>query len=157
MKLKGIALPVNAVIIIALAVMVLLLIAGFFGSGAVQMSSAEIEKAWTQGCDALRARNCNADQVTQITTVDVTGDNIADNLLIVCRVKFKDDKVTEYWCRNKCCNTIITEGTDCKENIDCQFGIGRSDWICEDSLVPPPTKACCPNGKEWNNTAGQCQ
>ena len=151
MALKGISLPVNAVVIIALAVMVLLLIAAFFGSGVGQIGAANIESAWTQGCNALKSANCNASAVKNITVGDVTGDDKPDNLLTVCRIKFKKDDASIYWCRNQCCHTVISEGTECEEyhHEDCRFGLFRDDWHCDNGH-------CCPKGKNWNADTQSC-
>jgi len=152
MTQKGISLPVNAVIIIALAVMVLLLVAAFFGGGAGQMGAATIESAWTQGCNALKSAKCNATAVKNITVGDVTGDDKPDNLLTVCRIKFKKDDASIYWCRNQCCHTVISEGTACEpgHDEDCRFGLFRGDWYCDNGH-------CCPAGKKWNENNQTCE
>ena len=150
MRMKGISLPVNAVIIIALAVMVLLMLAAFFGGGVGQMSSASVESAWSQGCNILKnTYNCDATEVLNIKTTDITGDGVEDSLLVVCRAKYKDDTLSEYWCRNKCCVTVITEGTPCKKDKDCQIGWGKGNWGCSSGH-------CCPSGKTWNSGTGVC-
>ena len=152
MTRKGISLPVNAVIIIALAVMVLLLIAAFFGGGAGQMGAATIESAWAQGCQALKSENCNASAVENIMVGDITGDNEPDSLLVACRIKFKKDDASIYWCRNQCCHTVISEGTACEpgHDEDCRFGLFRGDWHCSNGH-------CCPADKTWNENNQTCE
>ncbi len=137
MRLKGISLPVNSVIIIALAVMVLLMLAAFFTGVFRQTGSVDVGNAWTQGCSILKhTYNCNGSKVAEIKTSDITGDNVDDSLLVVCRAKYKDDTVSKYWCRNKCCATVITEGTPCKDPKDCRIGWGKGDWKCNTTPTP---------------------
>jgi hypothetical protein len=130
MRLKGISLPVNAVIIIALAVMVLLLVAAFLGGGITNIGQVNVENAWTKGCDVLKKTyNCRAEDVDNVVlTTDVNGDGENDNLLTLCHVKFYNTSL--YYCRNVCCNTVVTEGMACEDDVDCRFGPLRDDWIC---------------------------
>ncbi len=139
MRLKGIALPVNSVIIIALAVMVLLMLAGFFAGGFGQTSSTNVASAWNKGCRTLdSAYNCDASQVDEIDTgKDITGDEVTDDLLAACRTKFgttpTDKTITEKFCRNKCCHTVISTDLECNEDIDCTSAIGGGGWTCPSS------------------------
>ncbi|RLJ02267.1 MAG: hypothetical protein DRP10_01845 [Candidatus Aenigmatarchaeota archaeon] len=150
MRMKGISLPVNSVIIIALAVMVLLMLAAFFGIGSSPITSSNVENAWNKGCATLKdAYDCNPDKVSTINTgIDIDGDKVPDSLLKVCREKFNDPDVTVYWCRNKCCNVIIREGVTCGEDEDCKTTY-TSNWICSSGH-------CCPPSKTWNDTKGVC-
>jgi len=152
MKLKGIELPVNSVIIIALAIMVLLMIAAFLMGADV--SPSKIEGAWSQSCGVLKnTHNCNKSFVDSLKVVDVTGDGIADSMLTICRAKFNDQTLTKTYCRNKCCNTVIQEGSECEnnDNRDCEFGFGKGDWVCTDSH-------CCPSDRPtWNTDDKVCE
>ena len=104
MKMKGIELQVNSVIVIALAIMVLLMIAAFLMVGG-DTSSMDLEKAWNQGCGVLKnTHNCDRSIVDSLQVLDVTGDGIADNLLTICRAKYNDQTLTGTYCRNQCCN-----------------------------------------------------
>lgn len=133
MTLKGIEMPVNSVIVIALAVMVLLMLATFFFGGTGQTRSVSIESAWGEGCNILKVRyNCDGSKVSEIRTADITGDGIEDSLLAICKIKY-GEKATKYGCRNICCGTIITEGTPCEEPEDCRFGFGKTQWDCDTS------------------------
>jgi len=145
MKMKGIELPVNSVIIIALAIMVLLMIAAFLMGADV--SPSKVESAWSQGCNILKnTHNCDADKVTDIIVTDITGDAVGDSLLVICRAKFKNDNASVHWCRNKCCTTVITEGTPCTVPEDCRIGWGKAEWVCE-------SKRCCPSDRPtWDAT-----
>ena len=158
MRIKGIALPVNSVIVIALAVMVLMMLAAFFMFG-FDTTPTNVERGWTNGCGTLKsAHNCDAEKVSSIDTgEDVTGDGVSDNLLEVCRQKFTYADANEYFCRNKCCSTTAVEGMACSINEDCQSGLGRRNWECNSAVDGTPNPACCPSGKGWNETSNQCE
>ena len=157
MKLKGIELPVNSVIIIALAIMVLLMIAAFLMGADV--SPSKVESAWSRGCGVLKSTyNCDASKVKDIIVTDITGDAVDDSLLVICRAKFKNDEASAHWCRNKCCTTVITEGTPCTDPEDCQIGWGRDNWACNPAVEPVGEKRCCStSARKWNESAGTCQ
>ncbi len=160
--MKGIEMPVNTVIIVALAIMVLLMLAMFFFGGTRQMSATSLESAWSQGCSILKSHNCEADKVEGIMVADITGDGIKDSLLLICRAKYQDDTVSEYWCRNKCCGTVIVEGTSCSAtggvgDKECQMGFGRSTWKCNTAKDGNPDPACCPDAKQWSQTSRECE
>jgi len=154
MKMKGIELPVNSVIVIALAIMVLLMIAAFLMGGLGPMSSTDVENAWTQGCSVLKnTHNCDRTKVDSLQVVDVTGDGIADNMLTICRAKFNDQTLTGTYCRNKCCTTVIQEGSECEndDDRDCRFGFGTGNWVCDAGF-------CCPSDRPvWNAGTGMCE
>lgn len=151
MRLKGIELPVNSVIIIALAVMVLLMLAVFFMGGTTSLGSANLGTEWTQSCGILKSTyNCNADSLLSIRTEDVTGDGVEDSLLDVCKLYFNKPEATKYFCRNKCCNTQVSEGMICIEDDDCRTGLLSGGWICS-------TGRCCPTTNHyWDAATNSC-
>ena len=158
MKMKGIELPVNSVIVIALAIMVLLMMAAFFMNADV--SSTNVESAWSQGCNVLKnTYNCDASKVSSIIVTDITGDAVDDSLLAICRAKFKNNVASAHWCRNKCCSTVITEGTPCTDAEDCQIGWGRDEWDCTTPVVGEGVgdRCCSDSARSWNKSAGTCQ
>ena len=158
MKLKGISLPVNAVIIIALAVMVLLLVAAFFFGSTKQLGDTSVESAWNQGCNALRnTYHCDASVVGTIKTADITGDGVEDSLLTICRVKYHNDDLSAEWCRNKCCGTVIVEGSPCTTSADCQMGWGKANWACTTPVEGTGDRCCSSSTRHWNESAGTCQ
>jgi len=80
------------------------------------------------------AYSCDAEKVFIVnTTMDVTGDGVADNLLTVCRIKFKDNEVTKYFCRNQCCG--LSPMSPCEKDKDCAspyyYTEEESNWICD--------------------------
>ncbi|MGC9311024.1 MAG: hypothetical protein ACP5E4_04870, partial [Candidatus Aenigmatarchaeota archaeon] len=98
-KGKGIALPVNSVIIIALAIFVLLMIAMFFGKSSEQLSTSELSSAFQQGCSVLSSgHNCNTDKVAEIQTSLIVGGEAKD-LLYACRNYFNDPSMTAQQCK----------------------------------------------------------
>ncbi len=137
MKMKGIELPVNSVIVIALAIMVLLMIAAFLMGGLGPMGSTDVESAWSSGCKVLTSTyNCDSTKVKTIDSgVDVTGDGVSDTLFQVCQKKYGEtstgEDITENFCRNKCCTTIISTELDCVQDIDCNSAVGGLGWTCD--------------------------
>jgi len=114
-------------------------------SGPTTTFDSDVENAWRSGCNILKnTHNCKADKLTEIKVGDITGDGMEDSLLKACRKKFEDKTLSIYWCRNKCCNTIIQEGSECEVNADCHFRFGKGDWVCTNNH-------CCPSGRIWEN------
>ncbi len=112
-----------------------------------RISNIKLGNAWAQGCNDLKLNyECEVSKISSIATIDITGDGITDNLLNICRAKFEDPTLTSTYCRNKCCNNIIQEGSECEndDDKDCQFGFGKSSWICTNNH-------CCPLGNIWEN------
>ncbi|MBI5332748.1 MAG: hypothetical protein HZB65_04190 [Candidatus Aenigmarchaeota archaeon] len=66
MKLKGISLPIEMMVIIAIAVLVLVVIGAFFIGGAGKLSTVDDLTAFGQGCQQWRATGCSG-------TVDGSG------------------------------------------------------------------------------------
>ncbi len=137
MKMKGIELPVNSVIVIALAIMVLLMIAAFLMGGLGPMSSTDVETAWSNGCKVLTSTHqCDSSKVSTIDSgVDVTKDGLSDTLFQVCQKKYGETSegagITENFCRNKCCSTIVSTELDCAVDIDCTSAVGGLGWTCD--------------------------
>ena len=99
------------------------------------IKKADVEIAWHRGCGILRdIYSCDAEKVSIVnTTMDVTGDSVADNLLTVCRIKFKDNEATKYFCRNQCCG--LSPMSPCEKDKDCAspyyYTEEESNWICD--------------------------
>jgi hypothetical protein len=72
--MKGIELPVNAIVIVAVAILVLAVIAAFFvGALGTNMAGINLEQAFTKGCEALiRAYNCDENKISD-GTIKVLG------------------------------------------------------------------------------------
>ncbi len=91
MRLKGISLPVNAVIVIALGIMVLLLVAAFFAGGAGKMNKATLENAWTQCCSTIQTvHKCNTS--TDLSKInprfDINSNGTTEDCKFICKEKF---------------------------------------------------------------------
>ena len=99
------------------------------------IKKADVEIAWHRGCGILRdIYSCDAEKVSIVnTTIDVTGDGVADNLLTVCRIKFKDNEATKYFCRNQCCG--LSPMSPCEKDKDCAspyyYTEEESNWVCD--------------------------
>ncbi len=91
MRLKGIALPVNSVIVIALAVMVLLMLAGFFAGGASNINKASLENAWTNCCNTIQTvKKCDTN--TELSDInpgfDINSNGTTEDCEFICEEKF---------------------------------------------------------------------
>ena len=89
--MKGISLPVNTIVIIAIAILVLSVLAAFFtgfiSGGIITLS---LEQAFTKGCDAfMRGYGCdNTDDVESVTVPGYpTKDDLDTTLQDVCADK----------------------------------------------------------------------
>ena len=89
--MKGISLPINMVVIIAVAVIVLLSLAAFFMSGFVQPTAKMSDTdAWNTGCGMWRMRGCKLADVDDITILgyDPNGDGKDDSVAVACARAF---------------------------------------------------------------------
>ena len=125
-KRKGISLPINMVVILAVAVLVLVVVAAFFvlQAGGGQRTIND-QTAWASGCATSIARNCNAadfragDDGLKIANYDPYGNDERPSGSSVCLTDPKDSScsdntlyeacrraqniVSDVECRNKCC------------------------------------------------------
>ncbi len=94
MRTKGITLPVNSVIIIALAVMVLLILAVFFVKGTGNINKTELENAWTACCSTIQTiHHCNTNESAfKLSDInpgyDINSNGTTENCEQICRMKF---------------------------------------------------------------------
>ncbi len=98
MKLKGIELPVNTVIIIVVGFLVLALIIYMVING-TDMSTVIYQSAFNEGC---RVYVEEGRLPSTIMLGDVTNDGKADSLLTVCRLHSLDSNMDEEGCMEKC-------------------------------------------------------
>jgi hypothetical protein len=121
MPLKGIELPVNSVIIIALAIFVLLMLAAFFGKSGSELSQTEITNAFNQGCSQLSSSyNCDYQKVSEIKTGLIVNGQ-AKTLLDVCRMSFNNPSMSQLKCKFSCqtCPKRVFDGSPCEDDTDC--------------------------------------
>lgn len=147
---KGIALPVNSVIIIALAIFVLLMLAAFFSRSSGELDRTQVNSAFNQGCSLLAsAYSCDQDRMPDIKTSLVLNGQ-AQNLLQVCRISFNDNTKSALKCKFACqtCQKFVTDGSPCEGPEDCISPLTpESDWTCADITNGNPPKQCKP--KDW--------
>jgi hypothetical protein len=126
MPSKGIELPVNSVIIIALAIFVLLMIAAFFGKSGGELDKTQVNTAFNQGCSQLSSSyNCDHEWISEVkTSLIINGQ--AKTLLDVCRMSFNNPSMSALKCKFACqtCPKRIYEGSPCEltgidPNEDC--------------------------------------
>jgi len=102
--LKGISLPVNFIVILAVAVVVMLIVV-ILMTGVITPLPVNDVQAWTIGCERLIQRGCRADDVRNIviTGYDPNGDGQWDNLLTACQRRLGRD-YDDQRCRDACCS-----------------------------------------------------
>ena len=99
---KGIELPVNSVIIIALGIFVLLMISAFFEKSGGEIDKTQVNTAFNQGCSQLSmSYNCDYERISEIKTSLVV-DGRAKTLLDVCRMSFNNPSMTSLKCMRAC-------------------------------------------------------
>ena len=97
MNMKGISLPVEMIVIVAIVVMVMVVLAGFFISGSgKQVNAISDDAAFGKGCVDLGTRfNCAVKTSKQDA---LAGVKISDygNLLNACEKKFSASETSFY-------------------------------------------------------------
>ncbi len=114
--MKGISLPVNAVIVIALAVLVLVVISVMFSSSTgTSTRTISHADAWNRGCSDAKVRGClltdfgvpEGSAGLPVKSYDPDGDGADDNVFTACQNFFADSRTATQdirkECRNKCC------------------------------------------------------
>jgi hypothetical protein len=149
---KGIALPVNSVIIIALAIFVLLMLASFFGKSSSELTTTEITNAFNQGCSQLSSSyNCDYEKVSEVKTSLIVNGEVK-NLLDVCRMSFNNPSMSALKCKFACltcpkkiydCSPCELDGEDPNEN--CKSPL-TSLWACESNAEVCGGKNGCRGG-----------
>ena len=154
MRMKGISLPVNAVVVIALAIFVLLMMAAFFGGGFGQTTQVNAASAWSRACSTLKT-SYECKEMDFSTEFDIDGDGYGDSFVKICRAYFDNPDLSLRECRDKCCGTttkyLSREGESCVSNTDCQEGLSCIYGKCCDTSSKATqigedcsSKECCP-------------
>ncbi len=105
MKRKGISLPVEMIVIIALAVIVLLAAGAFFIAGWLPGQVSTIDtQAWSNGCGMVKLRGCTSasDMNLKITNYDPGKDGNDDSVFDACKRAVGGTSTSD--CFNLCCN-----------------------------------------------------
>jgi len=149
MPRKGIELPVNSVIVIALAIFVLLMLAAFFGKSSGEVDKTPVNTAFNQGCSQLSTSyNCEHIRVNEVKTSWVINGE-AKTLLDVCRMSFNDPSMSEFKCKKACqsCPNRVYEGSPCEDDTDCQTPLTpeNSGWACMDASNQLNVNSCSPS------------
>jgi hypothetical protein len=155
MPRKGITLPVNSVIIVALAIFVLLMISSFFGKSSNELATTQITNAFNQGCSQLSTvYNCDYNKVNEIKTSLITN-NEAKTLLDVCRMSFNNPSMSQLKCRFACqtCPKRVFVGSPCEDDTDCKTPL-TFQWKCCLYGFSSPRSCSLPNGEP--KSIGEC-
>jgi hypothetical protein len=137
---KGIELPVNSVIVIALAIFVLLMLSAFFGKSGGEIDKTQVNTAFNQGCSQLSsAFNCDETKVSEIKTSLIVNGQVK-TLLDICRMSLNNPSMSALKCKFACqtCPKRVTEESPCEDNYDCQSPV-TSKWSCD------PANGCQPD------------
>jgi len=90
--MKGISLPINMIVIVAIAVLVLVVTAGYFGGAFVgSTGTIQFEQAFSSACTQLRnSYNCDKNEVGRVSVLyQAPGENAATTTYLsdLCRQK----------------------------------------------------------------------
>ncbi len=97
--MKGISLPVNSVIIITLAILVLVFLGYMFITGTNPFVSVGYESALNNGCNSY----LHSDQsVESIMVGDINNDGNPDNLLTACQLYYSNEGMEAEGCEQRC-------------------------------------------------------
>jgi hypothetical protein len=133
MPSKGITLPVNSVIIIALAIFVLLMLAAFFGKSSNELTTTQVTNAFNQGCSQLSSSyNCDYEKLPEIKT-SLISNGEAKSLLDVCRMSFNNPSMSAFKCKKACqvCPNKVYRASHCETE-----GSSNKDEDCISPLTP---------------------
>lgn len=109
MNKKGLSLPINLIVILAIAILVMVVIAAMFVMYTGQAgSSLSDSTAWSQGCQTVRQRGCLSTDFTGTTAYKVpnyrpSGGTTDESILVACQRFFADTTLDGTTCRTKCC------------------------------------------------------
>lgn len=111
---KGISLPVEMIVIIALAVIVLLAAGAFFigGIGPNQGQVTDVT-AWQRACGTLKLRGCSATVFADLNTMVVQGydpdkNGVDNSALDACRRALSQPNARIQDCQQDCCQMTST-------------------------------------------------
>ena len=157
MRFKGIELPVNSVIVIALAIFVLLMLAAFFSKSGSEMDRTQVQNAFNQGCYQLSTTyDCREEGVDKIMT-GLIKDNKALNLAEVCKNYLGNMLASSKDCVKacpQCGQKYATSGTPCPNgNEDCKSPYG--DLTCMSGICCAGTDTVV-NGHCKSSSSATC-
>jgi Tfp pilus assembly protein PilX len=145
--MKGVALPITAIIIVALSALVLVVITGFFGTG-VGKTQLEIqrEQAFQNACQKLR-------------TIYNCAESGLDKSGVFYSEPGDDPEISNYYCLGDSC-------TEKPENVVTTNG-GKGLGLCAIKGLTPNqcliqcgcrsvTGISCPEGQSFDTTRGVC-
>lgn len=107
--MKGISLPINAIVVVAVAVLVLVVIAAFFAASAGSgMTTITHQQAWDKGCSQIRAKGCltadfAAATAYEIDNYDIDGDGEPWNTILDACHNVYGTNTDSDQCRTLCC------------------------------------------------------
>jgi len=109
--MKGISLPINMIVIIAISVIVLLAIAAFFMGGFIGGSTTiSDQSALSSGCGTWKNRGCAPNENFKIVGYDWNLDNQTDYLSDACfRVLGDSSRAINSTCHDYCCKGYHAE------------------------------------------------
>ena len=146
--MKGISLPVNSVIIIVLAILVLVLLGYMFITGTNPFVFVSYESALNNGCKVFLE---SGQSVDNILVGDLNKDGSSDSLLTACQLYYSNPDMDVDGCADRCRDrfpfgsgssggggtdipddeTYIVCGSKCAEKATCSWKI-NGDITCDD-------------------------
>ena len=101
-KMKVISLPINFIVILAVAIIVLV-VAVTLILHSTDIVYIDDLKAWTQGCGVWKQRGCSENDINNIiiANYDPNKDGVPDNLMTACQRYLQYTSVED--CKKACC------------------------------------------------------
>lgn len=129
--MRGISLPVNTIIIIALGVLVLLALASWFATHSKTKITDAVE-GWEKACTIWKYYKCDITKMSdlKVAMVDIDEDGQDDTIYEICMARYGNTQT----CKESCCPSMnITPPKTCEQAcIEEGFETGSCKQTCSD-------------------------
>jgi len=158
-KFKGIELPVNSVIVIALAIFVLLMLAAFFGKSSEGFTDTQYQSAFYSACAQWSNGGCSDSDFNDESKIktSMSDGTTAYSLKRVCQSYLKNPMAGADDCKNACTSCpkkFVGSGTLCTtvkaDSEECDSLLTK-DWDC---VIAGSGAICCPSGNTAEKNTG---
>jgi len=106
--LKGVELPTNTIIALALGIFVLVLVVLYVSRGFNPLADASADSAVNQGCQKYAQMGGTPETVETIIVGDIDNDGKSDSLLKACQLSMNNPTMAKEACVNVCAGKFPT-------------------------------------------------